>query len=166
MTQTYPFPWQFDPARYSDMYLMGQVTETQVQKSIVSFLRALLVDVVPIDAGGRRQRGRMIGAAKAAGVNLAGVQHAKTGAAIPAGFADLEATLAPNGRALYIEVKAPAWRDVDGTVIRSCGSPSGDQLRFLLAKHKRGALVLVAWSSEDVEKFCFADLDRNLRALR
>lgn len=166
MTEAYPFPWKFEGFRYSDLYLMRQVTEAQVQSDVLALLSAFDVDAVPIDAGGRRQRGRMMGAAKAAGIELAGVQNVKTGRAIPAGFSDLEATLAPNGRSLYIEVKAPAWLDANKKIIRRAGTATKDQLDFLLEKHRRGASVLVAWSSRDVEEYLVAELDRNRKALR
>jgi hypothetical protein len=107
-----------------------------------------------------------MGAAKKAGVNLAGIQNVKTGAAIPAGFADLEATLAPSGRSLYIEVKAPAWLDGKRKVIRAAGKPSLEQLDFLLAKHRRGAFVLVAWSSTDVDDYMRLALEANRRTLQ
>ena len=166
MNDAYPFPWRFDGTRYSDLYLMRQVTEAQVQSDVLALLHAYDVDAVPIDAGGRRQRGRMMGAAKAAGIDLAGIQHVKTGAAIPAGFADLDATLAPEGRSLYIEVKAPAWLDSKRQIIRRAGQPSAAQLEFLLSKHRRGACVLVAWSSEDVLQRIEEQLRVNRRALR
>lgn len=150
MTESYPFPWRFDPARYPEIYLMRQVTEAQVQRDVLALLHSYNVDAVPIDAGGRRQRGLMMAAAKKIGVALAGLQNVKTGSAIPAGFADLEATLAPEGRSLYIEVKAPEWIDVTKKTIREAGKPSEEQLQFLLAKHRRGAIVLVAWSADDV----------------
>lgn len=160
-----PFPWRYDGTQYSDLYLMRQVTEAQVQADILALMRAYRVDAVPIDAGGRRQRGRMMGAAKAAGMDLAGIQNVKTGAAIPSGYADLEATLAPKGRSLYIEVKAPAWHSADHRVIRAAGVPSKEQLEFLFSKHKRGAIVLVAWSSDDVMKVIGPELQFNLGAL-
>ncbi len=166
MSASYPFPWRFDGTRYSDHYLMSQLTEARVQGHIIALLSAFDVDAVPIDAGGRRQRGRMMGAAKAAGMDLAGVQNVKTGAAIPAGFADLEATLAPEGRSLYIEVKAPAWLDANRKVIRRAGQPSLEQLEFLLSKYLRGACVLVAWSAKDVEDYVAAQLHLNRRSLR
>ena len=165
-SEAYPFPWKFEGYKYSDLYLMSQITEAQVQADIVTLLAAYDVDIVPIDAGGRRQRGRMMGAAKAAGIELAGIQNVKTGAAIPAGFSDLEGTLAPNGRSLYIEVKAPAWIDDRKKIIRRAGQPSAEQLDFLLAKHQRGACVLVAWSSKDVQDYVAAQLHTNRRALR
>jgi hypothetical protein len=161
----YPFPWKFEGYRYDDLYLMQQVTEAQVQKEIIDLLALYRVDAVAIDAGGRRQRGRMMGAAKAAGINLGGVQNVKTGAAIPAGFSDLEATFAPAGRACYIEVKAPAWIDTEKRVIRRAGQPSAEQLEFLLSKHQRGAAVLVAWSSKDVEEALTDLLKENRRSL-
>ncbi|MBZ5700277.1 MAG: hypothetical protein LAN84_00360 [Acidobacteriia bacterium] len=166
MSEAYPFPWKFEGYKYSDFYLMRQITEAQVQADILAMLALFDVDAVPIDAGGRRQRGRMMGAARAAGVNLAGIQNVKTGAAIPAGFADLEATLAPDGRSLYIEVKAPAWIDEKKKIIRRAGQPSKEQLEFLVEKHRRGAIVLVAWSAKDVEDYVAAQLHLNRRAFR
>lgn len=166
MTPAYPFPHEFVAARYSEHYLISCITETRVQADIVELLRSYRVDVVAIDAGGRRQRGRMMAAAKAAGVSLAGVQNAKTGAAIPKGFADLEATLAPLGRALYIEVKAPSWMDLGKRITRKAGEPSLEQLDFLMAKYQRGAIVLVAWSAQDIESYLLAELQTNRRAMR
>jgi hypothetical protein len=166
LSERYPFPWKFEGYRYSNLYLMRQVTEAQVQSDILALMPVYDVDLVAIDAGGRRQRGRMMAAAKSAGINLAGIQNAKTGAAIPSGFSDLEATLAPEGRSLYIEVKAPAWLDADEKVIRRAGLPSQEQLDFLLEKHRRGAIVLVAWSSKDVEDYLGRELALNRKALR
>ena len=155
-----PFPWRFDGRRYSDLYLMARIDEARVQAEILELLRTYDVDAVPIDAGGRRIRGRMM-AARSAGIPLGGVQHAKTGAAIPAGFADLEATLAPTGRSLYVEVKAPAWIDADKKVIRQAGQPTAEQIEFLLSKHRRGALCMVAWSAGDVQQYLCAHLRAN-----
>jgi len=162
---SWPFPFRFDSARYSDLYLMSQLTEALVQSQILELLRVYRVDAVPIDAGGRRQRGRMMAAAKAAGVSLSGVQSAKTGSAIPSGFSDIEATLAPHGRAVYIEVKAPAWIDSRKRIVREAGKPSAEQLDFLLQKYQRGALVMVAWSSIDVEGFLGGELEVNRSVL-
>jgi hypothetical protein len=147
-----PFPWRFDRDRYSNLYLMRHVSEDQVQNDILHLLHTYQVDACPIDAGGRRQRGRFMGAARDAGVDLGGIQNVKTGRAIPSGFADLEATLAPNGRAVYIEVKAPLWINADEAVVRAAGVASIEQLEFLVSKYERGAFVMVAWSSQDVEK--------------
>jgi hypothetical protein len=161
---TYPFPRVFDRSRYSEMYLMGSVTEAQVQENIVGLLSMFKVDVVAIDAGGRRQRGRMMGAAAKAGVDLSKVPSGKSWYSIPPGFPDLEATLAPRGVALYIEVKAPAWTNADKKIVRAAGSPSRDQLDFLMSKHQRGAEVIIAWSADDVLSIR-ALLEANLRAL-
>jgi hypothetical protein len=161
-----PFPWKFDIARYSDLYLLSQVSEGRAQADILELLRVYDVDACPIDAGGRRQRGRMMGAARAAGIALAGIQNVKVGRAIPAGFADLEATLAPAGRSLYIECKAPAWLDENRKIIRAAGRPSAEQLDFLLSKHARGALVMVAWAATDVETCMGPHLRLNRTALR
>ena len=165
MSKEFPFPWTFERAKYPELYLMSQVTEARVQSDILDLLWNYKVDAVAIDAGGRRQRGRMMGAAKKAGIDLARISSVKTWYSIPAGFADLEATLAPHGRALYIEVKAPAWLDGKKT-LRFEGKASSAQLDFLREKHQRGALVMVAWSVDDVEQYLHAELDVNWRALR
>jgi hypothetical protein len=165
MNEMYPFPWQFDRFRYSSLYLMQQVTEAMVQKDILDLLHVFNVDAVAIDAGGRRQRGRMMGAAKKAGVDLSTIQNSKNWYSIPAGFSDVEATLAPSGRAFYIEVKAPAWVDGRQRIIRPAGRPTQEQLDFLFSKHLRGACVMIAWSSKDVQEFLGAQLEMNRGAL-
>ena len=163
--EPYPFPSIFRPSNYSDLYLMSCVPESQVQHDIISLLKTYRIDAVPIDAGGRRSRGVMMGAAKAAGISIGKLANFKTGRAIPSGFADLEATLAPSGRALYIEVKAPAWCDQGKRFLRTAGAASPEQLDFLLEKHKRGAVVLVAWSANDVVEFLGPLLVENRKAL-
>jgi hypothetical protein len=160
----FPFPWQ-EPKRLPWLYLMQCLKESFVQAQILELLAMYRVDAVPIDAGGRRQRGRMMGAAKAAGMDLGGIQNVKTGRAIPKGFADLEATLAPEGRSLYIEVKAPRWIGANGEILRPAGKPTPEQLEFLLSKHVRGAVVMVAWSSFEVDEFLRSQLERNKKAL-
>jgi hypothetical protein len=162
--ENYPFPWRFDAAQYSEFYLMRQITESQVQSDILALFAAFKVDCVAIDAGGRRQRGRMIAAAKSAGVALAA--NLKLGGEIPAGYADLEATLAPGGRSVYIEVKAPAWMDENKKLLRGAGRPSDEQLAFLLSKHNRGAVVMVAWAAQDVDVYLGPQLLANRKAVR
>lgn len=146
----YPFPWRFDSVLYSTFYLSSCVSEKQVQSDIVSLLKRYRVDVAAIDAGGRRARGVMMARAKASGVAIGKLANVKVGSAIPAGYADLEGTLAPSGRSLFIEVKAPAWIDLSGKLKRDAGVPSLEQLEFLSEKFRRGAVVMVAWSVGDV----------------
>jgi hypothetical protein len=166
MKREFSFPWRFERSRYSDHYLVSQVTEARVQEDILELLKSYNVDAVAIDAGGRRQRGRMMGAAKKAGIDLAGISNVKTWYSIPAGFADLEATLAPMGRALYIEVKAPMWIDANRKTIRFEGKASNAQLDFLCEKARRGALVMIAWSVQDVESYLSSELRVNWRSLQ
>lgn len=142
---------------------MAGVTEARVQADILELLKSYNVDAVPIDAGGRRQRGRIIAAAKAAGAEIPG--GLKLGAEIPAGFPDLEATLAPTGRALYIEVKAPMWIDEKKKAVRFEGKASSAQLDFLREKARRGALVMIAWSVQDVEQYLAGELRVNWKSL-
>ena len=165
MTNRYPFPHKFDRANYRDFYLMHRMNESDVVKDIMELLHSYKVDATIIDAGGRRARGQMVAAAKSAGLEVGHLAHLKTGDGIPKGFADIEATLAPDGRALYIEVKRPRCLNSCGRVERHETEPSIDQLEFLCEKHARGALVMVAWSAEDVEHYLLAELQRNRRAM-
>lgn len=170
MTEAYPFPWKFEAHRYPSAYLMQRNTEDQVQRSILDLLALYKIDAIAIDAGARRQRGRMMGAWKKSGLELsavhAGISNVKIWYSMPAGFSDLAGTLAPDGRSLYIEVKAPAQVDTKGRIVKRAGVPSEDQLAFLLSKHKRGAIVLVAWSSLDVEHHLKQRLHWNKDACR
>jgi hypothetical protein len=161
----YPFPWEFRRERYDELYLMSCVKESRVQADIISALKNYRVQGFPVDAGGRRARGVLIASASAAGVPFGALANVKTGGAIPKGFADLESTLAPDGRSLYIEVKAPMWCDVSMHVIRQAGFASQEQLDFLLEKHKRGAVVMIAWSAKEVVEFLGPLLVANRKAL-
>lgn len=161
---TYPFATTFDRANYSELYLMRCVSETQVQADIIQLLKLYAVDVAAIDAGGKRARGVLIARAKSSGLSIGALASAKTGSAIPKGYADLEGTLAPSGRSLFIEVKAPAWYS-DTACIRPAGVPSEEQLEFLFEKHKRGAFVLIAWAAKDVTNALGELLVANRRSL-
>jgi hypothetical protein len=165
MNNHYPFPHKFDRANYRDFYLMHRMNESDVVSDIMDLLHSYKVDATIIDAGGRRARGQMMAAAKSAGLEIGKLPHVKTGGGIPKGFADIEATLAPEGRALYIEVKQPRCLNSCGRVERHEGEPSQDQLEFLREKHARGALVMVAWAADDVEHYLLAELQRNRRAM-
>jgi len=151
LTATRPFLWKFDRSKYADNYLVQQVSEEQVQAGIVAELEFWKIDVVAIDAGMKRARGRMVAAAWMRGIDVREIVKFKAGG-IPAGWSDLHATLAPDGVGLYVEVKAPAWIDPGNysKVIREAGKPSDEQLAFLDSKHSRGAIVTVAWSVDDV----------------
>ena len=48
----------------------------------------------------------------------------------------------------------------------TAGKASADQLEFLLSKHERGALVMVAWSAQDVASAFGKFLEINRRALK
>jgi hypothetical protein len=51
-------------------------------------------------------------------------------------------------------------------LLRGAGAPSAEQLEFLLEKHKRGAVVMVAWSSGEVLDFLRPLLLGNRKALQ
>lgn len=158
---TYPFLSRFDRSRYSELYLISQVREEDVEDAIIKTLHTYGVDAIKIDAGQRRARGRVMAAAKAIGVDPRRLIDYKAGG-LPAGFSDLEATLAPNGLGLYIEVKAPAWIDPKTkSVIREAGKPTQEQLDFLLSKHERGAIAFCAWSVDDVTRRLIREIETN-----
>lgn len=163
---SYPFPWQWDRTRYSNNYLVQQLSEQQVQDGIIAELEFWRIDVIAIDAGMKRARGRMMQAAKTHGMDVSKIVNFKSGG-LPAGFPDLHGTLAPEGIALYIEVKAPAWIDPDNphSIISEAGKPTSEQLAYLDSKHSRGAICLVAWSVDDVTKVLGDRADRNRKAL-
>lgn len=132
------YPHQFDHRKYSDYYLLSCISEADVQSAITDYLAAEGIPYAVVDAGAKRLRGRC---------------GSGGGGAAPSGFPDITGVL-PGGRALYIEVKAPQWRRLNNAnravVERSAGEPSRDQLHFLDAMHEAGALVMVAWSVEEV----------------
>jgi hypothetical protein len=164
MNQTFDFPHEYHHGNYREIYCLRQVSELCVIRDILALLTAFSVDAVTIDAGGARARGRLVAAANARGLAI-GDLHKIATPDIPKGWADIEATLAPHGRALFIEVKHPRWVDECGRMTRAEGLPTKEQLEFLRSKKLRGALVMVAWASEDVEHYLLPELQRNRKAL-
>lgn len=162
----FAFAWQFDRSRYPDSYLVQRFNEQQVQDAIIAELKFWKIDVIAIDAGMKRARGRMIQAAKSRGLDVSNIVNFKAGG-LPAGWPDLHATLSPDGVGLYVEVKAPAWIDPDNysRIISEAGKPTEEQLAFLDSKRERGAVVLVAWSVGDVMKVLGDRADKNRAAL-
>ena len=165
-TLSYPFPHEFDAGKYSAHYLVSHVPENKVQTSILDLLWKFKVDAIAIDAGCKRERRTLISRALSSGISIRDLADGAIGSSLPPGHSDLAATLAPEGRSLYIEVKAPAWIDGSGHVVRCAGRPTQEQLDFLLSKFDRGAIVMVAYSIDDVAEYLEAELNRNLKALR
>lgn len=166
VSQSYPFPWKFQRDRYTENYLVMQFTEQMVQDAIIVELNTWAIDVIAIDSGMKRARGRILARAKEHGLDARELVKFTAGG-LPAGFPDLHGTLAPNGRSLYIEVKAPAWIDPDDKkkLISEAGKPTIEQLDFLLSKHERGAIALVAWSVADVTRALGKLADENIAAI-
>lgn len=129
---------EFDHRNYPVYYLLACISEADVQSAITDYLSAERIPHAVVDAGAKRLRGR-------AGTG--------GGGAAPTGFSDITGTL-PGGRAFYIEVKAPEWRKLNNknrpVVERSAGQPSRDQILFLDMMAEAGALVIVAWSVDEV----------------
>ena len=147
------YRWQFDPSRYSDAYLLAHVSEDAVQSAIMDLFAAKRIAAAVVDAGGKKIRGGFIRAAKAAGMRNAGALVSQGRGAADAGLSDIVGCL-PGGRALFCEVKAPQWGRIGRggklRVLRSAGEPTDDQLGFMDRMAEAGALVMVAWSVDDV----------------
>lgn len=153
----FPFPHTWDRARYPQAWLCTRPSEATVQTQILALLARLGVRAFPTDAGAKTLRGRAIAVVKGAGGSAAAIavmNRGRAGAAV-AGVCDVIGTL-PGGRSLYVEVKRPewlTWRPDRGGVVtqyQSPGQPTPAQLQFLLDMHTQGALVGVAWSTDDV----------------
>lgn len=105
---TYPFRHAFDATRYPPAYLRLGIREEHVQAATLAALRGRGALVFPVDSGAKLLRGRAVGALRRAGVGQPeAVLYGATGAGFH-GLADLVGIL-PGGRALFVEVKAPAW---------------------------------------------------------
>lgn len=148
-TLEYPFLHRWDRARYSPGYLRSGPSEQEVQDAIVQALRLRWRAVVTeIDVGDKRLRGRLgrLGldrriVSMAAGGNRKGV-------------VDLAVTF-PGGRAGWFEVKKPELCGVSkssGLLVqkREPGTPTDEQLQFLLAQASACAVVGVLWGVEDL----------------
>jgi hypothetical protein len=163
-TIKYPFPHEFHAAKYSQHYLLSHVPENAVQRAILELLHRYFVDAIAIDAGLKSARRDLIAKSLLHGLD----RRAFDGGLgeIAPGHPDIAATLAPTGRSLYIEVKAPAWTDENGKVLRRAGKPSQEQLDLLLSKFDRGAIVMIAYSVDDVANFIPDQLRMNFEAMR
>lgn len=149
-TDVFPRPLvlEWDAARYQPNYLRLPGTEAQLQQSIIDILTARGVTIWAADAGAKQLRGRAIAQLKKAGVAKPDrLLRGKTG--VKAGMSDLPGVLNPSGRAIYIEVKKPAFLGVRGQVLSAAGVPTDDERAFLLAVHAAGAAAGVAWSVRD-----------------
>lgn len=150
-----PFVHEFVASRYPPGYLRSGISEAQVQDAAIAALRARKALVYPVDAGAKVLRGRAVGALRARGVrNPEAMLAGRTGAGV-AGLADLIGVL-PGGRALFVEVKAPAWlapSPKTGRLIqkRAAGEPTDAQLSFLEEAWYRGAVAGVVWSALDLD---------------
>jgi hypothetical protein len=150
-TPLYPFPATWDTSRYTRSFLMADQKEEEVQAAIVEQLATLGLELDHTDAGGKRARGQIQRLLRRGGHGEIASQAAaiKGATCLPSGFADLHGTLAPLGRAVYIEVKRPGLFDQAGRCLRKPELPRQDQLDFLSKKHRAGAIVGVAWSASD-----------------
>jgi len=168
-TLSYPFPWQFEAGKYQAFYLLSEVPESNVQEAILGLLHSFKVDAIAVDAGAKELRRTLAARMRRIGLAPATIGNLLSGGLggeIPAGHSDIVGTLAPSGRSLYIEVKRPARIDSHGTIVARPGEIDREQLDFLLAKYKRGSIVMIAYSVDDVSEFLGDELRRNYEAMR
>lgn len=147
----YPFVHAFDPARYSPAYLRRGPLEAEVQGVCILRLQTRWrARVTVIDVGERRMRGRLVrqfGLSPKALVGLGGANER--------GIVDLAVTF-PGGLAGWFECKSPAWYVTSrktGRLIqrRAAGEPTDEQLAFLLAQARLGAVAGLLWAAEDLD---------------
>lgn len=162
MTLHPPFLCRFDPARYSEFYLMSCVPEAKVQEDILDMLQWRGIPAVAVDVGAKKLRGRAVGALQAAGRgDLLHRLKGTTGAGV-AGLVDVLGTIPGRlvgqlrGVPLFVEVKAPRWLHKSprtGALIQKEreGLPTAQQLAFLDTMHRAGAVVGVAWGLDDLD---------------
>ena len=154
---------EFDRSRYNPAYLQSCVSEAAVQKEVLAELARRGIMAFAVDAGAARLRGRAYAAIKAAGGNTGAIHGAAGGST--AGLPDIIGVM-PGGRALFIEVKAPEWRewkDCGHTIAPRCYAchetiqtrPAGklkpEQRQFLERAAAMGAVAGVCWHWKDLE---------------
>ncbi len=136
----------FDRSRYPEAYLRLGFLEARVQLLVLARLRQLGCRAFVVDSGAARLRGR----AARAGLFLGG-----TATGMEPGISDVHAT-APGGRAVYVEVKAPAWlvpSKATGRLVqrRAAGEPTEEQIAFIERHLRAGAAAGFAWAASDVD---------------
>ena len=157
MALPYSFLHAWKPDRYSAPYLRLGLSEAQVQAFVIAELRQRGIICWPVDVGAKSLRGRAYGALRRGGMSASsagGVLLGRTGAGV-AGMCDVIGIMPADGRAVCIEVKAPAWFSASiktGKLIqkRAPGKPAPEQLEFLANAARSGAVVGVVWASTDL----------------
>lgn len=140
-----PYPWRFDAARYPSSYLSVPWDEAKVQAAVLDHLTARGVVAFPVDAGVKAVRAVM----RVAGKHTLPAVGRK-------GVSDLVGAQPPVGRAIFIEVKRPAWLQfhpggVGFKTLRYATQPTDEQLRFLDDMWRCGATCGVTWGHFDLD---------------
>ena len=154
MSAERPYLHVFDASRYPRAFLFGKVPESQVQADVLAATALMGLHLEVVDAGFAAIRGKFYGAMLRAGIKepmARAVLKGLTGiSAADPGRSDLSGSMAPDGRAVYLEMKAPAWiNPKTGGTVRPAGVPSPEQLAFLDARAREGCIVGVCWSVGD-----------------
>lgn len=162
---TLPFALTFDRALYSRAYLTACLSEAAAQKEVLAALQAKGIVCYANDVGAKAIRGRAAAVAKKNGASAQDMRWLNTGktGAGAKGLVDIVGVIPnhvhklgmPWGIPLYIEMKAPEWCELSGKTgqliqARAPGKPSDEQIEFLTAMHKAGAVCGVAWGVMDL----------------
>lgn len=170
----------WDRARYAAAYLLQRITEAQVQKAVLEELARLGIDAWPSDAGAAQLRGRIRGEFARApegsnrSASLKYIMGGRAGAG-GKGLPDISGYLPDGtGRTLFVECKAPEWRELKqpgfghgGRVfsdhqIRPPGKLKPEQRAFLERAISRNCCAGVVWHPKDLALFLPEEYARRL----
>ena len=146
-----PFLSTWSRDRYTPLYLAWGPSEETVQTDIMGALQTLRIRAWVTDAGAKGVRGRLSSLLRSLPVppKLHALILSAVHAVLPVGHPDI-AGFMPDGRALYLEVKAPEQVDPKtGKSLRPAGKPSAHQLAFLDGADSAGCVVGIVWSNKD-----------------
>lgn len=150
---------EWDKSLYPSAYLIQRITEAQVQKAVMDELKRLGVEAWINDAGGSMMRGRIAGTLSRAGRSDLAPQMMKGRVGSGGkGLPDICGYLR-NGTALFVECKAPEWREIVGgnygqrkrsLQARPAGKLKPEQREFLEKAHRAGCAAGVVWHVKDL----------------
>lgn len=161
--------------RYPAAYLLQRITEAQVQAAVLDTLAALKIEAWPSDVGAAKLRGRvrgMLGDLMASKDLEEKIMRGSTGAG-GKGLPDISGYM-PDGRALYVECKAPEWRERVGLVVngemrarstiqkRPAGKLKPEQRAFIERAIAANCCAGVVWQVQDLAQFLPDEYARRL----
>lgn len=144
----------FDRSRYPEAYLRQGYPEAVVQRMVLTRLAQLGVEAYVVESGAARLRGRVAGMLRSQGLRAGPLLGMATGT--ERGICDVHGVARATGRAVHIEVKAPAWLVLSpktGKLIqrRAAGEATPDQVVFIGRMRRAGSFAGFAWGPGDVD---------------